>query len=134
MLVLVFAARRNRAGSRTMTRPAPTRKVPIMTESKLNDTTHWLWNYLKNEQKRCGNRIRPESATVYGDGIQAGHSGMTIRNASDKLKVVKSKIGKLWYWSLPEGCEAPKLAALPKPPVRKPKRRPRRVVITISFE
>ena len=107
-----------------------------MTESKLDDAARWLWNYLKNGQKLCGNRIRPKPGTVYGEGIRAGHSGMTIRNASDKLKVQRKKVNKRWYWSLPKGCKQPKPAVVPqtKSPVRRPKRRRRRLVITIAFE
>lgn len=107
-----------------------------MTESKLDDAARWLWNYLKNGQKLCGNRIRPKPGTVYGEGIRAGHSGMTIRNASDKLKVLKKKVDNRWHWSLPKGSKPAKPAVVPQPesPVRRPKRHPRKIVVTISFE
>lgn len=107
-----------------------------MTESKLDSAVHWLWHYLKDGPKPCGHRRHHRPGTVYGDGVQAGHAGMTVRTASDELKVKRKKVGKLWYWSLPEGCEEPKPVAVPKvkPLERKRKRRPRKLVITISLE
>lgn len=107
-----------------------------MNESKLDAAVRWLWRYLKNGPKPCGNRIHPKPNTVHGDGVQAGHAGMTIRNASDKLKVRKKKVDNRWHWSLPKGCKEPKPVAVPqaKVPARKPKRRRRRLVITIAFE
>lgn len=98
----------------------------MMTGPKLDIAVRWLRQYLRDGPKPCGDRFKPKIGTVYGDGILRDIAGMTVRRAAEELKVRREKIGRCWYWSLPEGSK--------KPVVRKPKRCPRKIVITISFE
>lgn len=79
-----------------------------MTGPKLDPAVRWLWQYLRNDPKPCGNRFKPTPGTVYGDGIHKGIAGMTIRRAADELKVQREKVGKHWYWSLSEDSKPPK--------------------------